>query len=153
MAIFPKIQSPCPYRAQLSSLMDGDMCRMCKREVLSLDGMDDAQRAAFLSGCEEVCVSYRLPLGKLAAATAIAFAAAAAPMAAAAQDTSEIEWIIVGGIKDPSAVQFVEVDPVQVAADAAIPELPVVYEDDKAQPEPGQAPAPAAAPVKKTVAP
>ena len=35
MAIFPKIQSPCPYKGNLSDIMDGDLCRLCKRQVFA----------------------------------------------------------------------------------------------------------------------
>lgn len=144
MAFFPKIQSPCPYKGRLASVMDGDFCRMCERQVFDLTYMSDGERRAFMAGCgEEVCVSYRF--GPAIAAAALA--AAAVPTAAAAQDLGpavpsaasiaastdqiaaleEIE-IMVGGIKDPANVQFVE-----APADGAIPELPVVYEDAPAQ--------------------
>ncbi len=144
MAFFPRIQSPCPYKSSLSAVMDGDFCRMCERRVFDLTAMTDAERRAFMAGCgEEVCVSYRLR----PAIAAAALAAAAVPVAAAAQDlgpavpnaawiaeaapglgSMEEDNIIVGGIKDPANVEYVE-DP----ADAAIPELPVVYEEAPAQ--------------------
>lgn len=136
MARFPKIDSPCPYKSQLAAVLDGDFCRMCKREVFDLSGWTDGERAAFLSGCEtEVCVRYTLPLRPAIAAAALAAAAVAAP--AYAQDSvsaaieatipdEELDQIIVGGINDPKAAQLVQVeDP----ADAAVPELPVVYDD------------------------
>lgn len=125
MAIFPKIQSPCPYRSQISTLMEGDMCRMCSRQVVDLTLMTDGERRAVIEGCaEEVCVSYRLPAAAVAAIAA--FAAAAAPLPAAAQDVPEPELIeiIVGGIKDKSKVEYVE-----DAADQAIPELPVIEDE------------------------
>ena len=151
MAFFPKIQSPCPYKTDLASVMDGDFCRMCKRTVFDLSHMSGEEKMAFLSGCtEEVCISYRF-----APAIAAAALAAAVPTAAAAQDlgpavpdaaaiaasTAEIaaldeQQIIVGGIKDPRHVQYVE-DP----ADRDVPQLPVVYEDAPA----GQVPATPAA--------
>jgi hypothetical protein len=153
MAIFPKIQSPCPYKSNLASVMDGDMCRMCERQVFDLSFMTDGERMAFLAGCTgEVCVSYRIPFRPALAAAAMA-AALALPSAAAAQDQAppaaeasieameaaeaeaaiadaqmEME-IFVGGIKDLDKLEFVE-DP----ADGAIPELPIVYEDDSAPP-------------------
>ena len=151
MAIFPKIQSPCPYKSDLASVMNGDMCRMCERQVFDLSFMSDQDRMAFLAGCTgEVCVSYRLPFRPALAAAAMA-AALALPTAAAAQEQAapvaeaaieaitademsieeaamEESWIIVGGIKDLDKLEFVE-DP----ADAAIPELPIVYEDDKSE--------------------
>jgi hypothetical protein len=120
MAIFPKIQSPCPYKGNLSDIMDGEVCRLCKREVFDLTDMSDGDRVAFIKGCSgEVCVSYRIPV----MAAAVAAIAIAAPMAAAACEATNAEMVIVGGIKDPAHTQFVE-----NAGDKAIPALPVVYE-------------------------
>lgn len=148
MAMFPKIQSPCPYKSDLSAVMDGDFCRMCRRNVVDLTAWSDAERVSFLASCEtEVCVSYRLPLRPALAAAAMVAAMAALPAAAqdapvaavAATDVSadvpvaEDYDIIVGGIKDPRNVTFVE-----DAADASMPALPVVYEDA----QPVKAPAP-----------
>jgi predicted Fe-S protein YdhL (DUF1289 family) len=139
MAMFPKIQSPCPYKSDLSAVMDGDFCRMCKRNVVDLTAWSDEQRVSFLASCEtEVCVSYRLPLRPALAAAAMVAAmaslpaaaqdapvvavAASDPGAAGIDDTYEPD-IIVGGITDPKHAEFVE-----DAADATIPALPVVYE-------------------------
>jgi predicted Fe-S protein YdhL (DUF1289 family) len=151
MAIFPRVQSPCPYESDLASVMDGDMCRMCERRVFDLSFMSDEERMAFLAGCTgEICVSYRLPFRPALAAAAMA-AALALPSAAAAQEQApsageaaieaitademsveeaamQEQWIIVGGIKDLGKLEFVE-EP----ADAAIPELPIVYEDAAAE--------------------
>lgn len=143
MAIFPKIQSPCPYKSELAAVMDGDFCRMCKRQVFDLSGWSDGERVAFLASCsDEVCVSYRLPLRELLAAATLASLAAApaaasngevndsglaiqamAEMAMGAIDPPE-EFVVIGGIKDPAGVEYVE-HPV----DSSVPELPVVYED------------------------
>lgn len=144
MALFPKIQSPCPYKANLAAAMDGDMCRMCKRQVHDITDWSDQQRLDFLAACQgEVCVSYRLP--RVAAAAAVALTALAAPMAAAAQDCPEtyIDATEVGGLRDLGKVEMVE-----VAADQATPVLPVVYEDAPpvAQTTADKAPAPSAAP-------
>src|SRR6185295_18004018 len=88
MPMFPKIQSPCPYKSQLSAMMDGDFCRMCKRQVVDITEMTDAERVALIAGCaDEICVSYRRPL-RVAAAAAIAVVAGAAPLAAAPADAS-----------------------------------------------------------------
>ena len=143
MAMFPKIQSPCPYKSDLSAVMDGDFCRMCKRNVVDLTAWSDQERVAFLSSCEtEVCVSYRLPLRPALVAAAMAAGVAALP--AAAQDAPAVQVaaadvpsdataapeedfvIIVGGIKDPKNTEFVE-----DKADAALPELPVTVEAAK----------------------
>jgi len=146
MAIFPKIQSPCPYKSELAQVMDGDFCRMCKRQVFDLSGWSDGERVTFLAGCgEEVCVSYRLPLRELLAAATLASLAAApaaaangevndsglsiqamAEMALAAIEPPE-EFVMVGGIKDPARVEYVE-----HPSDTSAPELPVVYEDEDA---------------------
>ena len=140
MAFFPKIQSPCPYKADLAAVMDGDFCRMCERQVFDLSHMNSEEKQAFLSGCaEEVCISYRFSPAIAAAALAAAMPAAASAQdlgpavpdaAAIAASTAEIAameegmQIFVGGIKDPRNVQYVE-DP----SDRDVPQLPVVYED------------------------
>ncbi len=143
MALFPKIQSPCPYKANLAAVMDGDQCRMCKRQVHDITDWTDAQRVDFLASCkDEVCVSYRLP--RVAAAAAVALTALAAPLAAAAQDCPDtyIDSTEVGGIRDLGKVEMVE-----SAQDKAMAELPVVYEDappaqvqtaDKPAPQPAK---------------
>ncbi|MEO7687838.1 MAG: hypothetical protein ABIS51_01025 [Sphingomonas sp.] len=124
MAMFPKIDSPCPYKSRLASVMDGDMCRMCKRQVFDLTEMRDEDRVAFMAGCtaDEVCVSYRIPLRPALAAAAMAVSALA-PMAAAAQE-QEMD-IVVGGVRAPTHATFVT-----VAANHKAPALPVVYEDE-----------------------
>jgi hypothetical protein len=136
MPIFPKIQSPCPYKSDLAAVMDGDMCRVCKRNVFDLTALDDGERLAFLAGCEEeVCVSYRIPMR--AAVAAAALAAMSAPAMAQELAAPEIEAavvsdaiavddmeIIVGGIKDPKQAEMVEID-----TDTSVPDLPVVYDD------------------------
>lgn len=68
------------------------------------------------------CPSYRLPV-RTALAAAIIAAALAMPMAAAAQDLSVGEIIVVGGIKDVAAVEFVSNQD-----ETALPALPVVHE-------------------------
>ncbi len=142
MAKFPRIQRTCPVKNALSDYMDGDVCRICDRQVFDLDSMSDSERMAFMSACkDEVCVSYKLPLRKVAAA--VALSAMALPAAAqdtlleldsgvgaydelpkCAEDFDEI-IIMVGGIKDPGNVEYIE-----TAEDLETPELPVVYEED-----------------------
>lgn len=130
MAMFPKIQSPCPYRADLAAIMDGDRCRACKRQVHDITDWSDAQRVGFLAACQDdVCVSYRLPVTAAAALAAVAAAAAPLPAAAECPPLIVEEMIIVGGITDPRAVDYVEADPTP-----ASPELPVVYEDGASSP-------------------
>jgi hypothetical protein len=122
MALFPKIQSPCPFVGQLSSIMDGDVCRVCERQVFDITDMSDHERIAFMKGCKgEVCVSYRIPA--LWAVAALAVAAAAAPVAAAACEDVTTVVITGGGIKDPANASYVH-----VPDDRPVPNLPVVYE-------------------------
>jgi hypothetical protein len=130
MAVFPKIQNPCPYQGQLSEIMDGDTCRLCNRQVFDLSTLSDIERVGFLKGCaDEVCVSYKFPL-RPALAAAMTAAVLAAPLPAAAQQAPAVEqeMIIVGGIKDPSSVEYVS------DADDAVPELPVVEDDQQPAP-------------------
>lgn len=133
MAFYPKIQSPCQYKGQLAAIMDGDVCRMCQRQVFDLTHMDDEARRAFFRGCtEEVCVSYSVPLRPALAAAALV-AALAAPSAAVAQDAPQVNMdveemeIFVGGIRDPANVEH-DGD----LADEDVPVLPVIYEDGDA---------------------
>jgi predicted Fe-S protein YdhL (DUF1289 family) len=128
MAIFPKIQSPCPYKGNLSAIMDGDVCRLCKRQVFDLTHMSDGERVAFMKGCsDQVCVTYRFPVRPAVAAAALAVAAIVVPTAVAACDaTSETMVVVVGGIKDPANVKYV-----QAPVDRSVPELPVVYDDGR----------------------
>jgi predicted Fe-S protein YdhL (DUF1289 family) len=126
MAIYPKIQSPCPYKNNLAAILEGDVCRMCKRQVVDISAMSDDQRVALITGCkDEICVSYKFPLRPAIAAVALAAAVIVVPTAAAAcSDATQEEVVFVGGIKDPANVKFME-DP----SDKKIPELPVVYEN------------------------
>lgn len=124
MPVFPMIQSPCPYKGSLSDIMDGEICRLCKREVVDLLAFSDSERVAFLESCsDEICVTYKFPLRAAVAAT-IAAAALAAPMAAAAQDFEVDEQVIVvGGITDRANIEY-------VSDESPAPELPVVYADE-----------------------
>jgi hypothetical protein len=145
MAVFPKIDSPCPYKSNVAAVMDGDMCRMCKRQVFDLSDMRDEERIAFMAGCteDEVCVSYRIPLRPALAAAAMAVSVMA-PMAAAAQE--DYVDIVVGGVRAPKHAVFAP------ATSHAAPALPVVYEDGGKAPAPGDQhkadPAPATKSVK-----
>ena len=137
---FPRVDKPCPYKANLAAVMDGDFCTMCSRRVIDLTAMSATDRRHFLSSCEtDVCVSYSFR--PAIAAAALAAAAMALPTAAAAQmvepvvasepatavDEFEDMEIIVGGINDPKNAKLVE-NPL----DEALPALPIVYEDDPA---------------------
>jgi len=72
------IQRPCPYIDRLEAVVEGDYCRMCKRQVHDLTDMDEAARTAFLAACSDTpCVSYRLNVRPAIAAALIAASAAA----------------------------------------------------------------------------
>lgn len=132
MALFPKIERPCPYRDDLSAIMDGDSCTMCKREVFELSEMSDKERALFLSKCSgEVCVSYKIPVARTLAAAALTSSAILASATSAAQSADSLYCyndeemvIIVGGLRKGSAAEIVDTD-------SELTELPVIYEDSK----------------------
>jgi predicted Fe-S protein YdhL (DUF1289 family) len=136
MALYPKIDSPCPYKGDLSAILDGDVCRLCKREVFDLTAMGDAERVAFMKSCTgEVCVTYRMPVRTALAAAVLAAAVVAVPtVAAACSDATEVESVVIvgGGIRDPANVQYVT-----DTSDKNVPAVPVVYEPKDA---PQQAP-------------
>lgn len=147
MALFPRIQSPCPYKDQLGEVMQGDFCRMCERQVHDITAMSDAERLALVAGCkDEICVSFSLTAKTALAAAALgaAFgmpaAAAAQDAAPAAEDESYSMEIIVGGLKAPKDVAWVE-----TRRPANLAELPVVYETGTTDATPAPAPAPAQA--------
>jgi predicted Fe-S protein YdhL (DUF1289 family) len=149
MPLFPKISSPCPYRSDLSAIMDGDHCRMCKRQVFDLTAMSDGERLAFLAGCEEeVCVSYSIPIRHALHAAAVA-AAIAAPSAAAARAAPPPPpphpvVTVAGGLAPPPQVQMVEVPP---AVDSE-EDLPEVYDSPEKAPPADEPAQPAAKPPK-----
>jgi hypothetical protein len=125
MAIFPKVQNPCPLAGRVAEFMDGDTCRACQRQVFDLSAMTDGERRAFMAGCEgKVCVSYTMRLRPVVAAAMIA-TGLAIPAAASASDATNEIVIVLGGIEDPANTEYVE-----DASDSAIPVLPVVHEED-----------------------
>lgn len=127
MAVYPLIESPCPYKGRLNEIMDGDNCRLCQRQVHDLTTMSGPDRRAFLKACPgEVCVSYRVAATTVAALGALAAAAAVAPPAVAQTDpTEQVMYVIVGGMKKGEEAEFIEDD-----TDEAVPDLPVVFEPD-----------------------
>lgn len=148
MARFPKIQSPCPYKADLATYLNDDVCSMCKRQVHDLSAMSQDQRETFLAGCgEEICVSYKVPARVMIGAAIIATSLQSAPLAAsefdqtnaptpwlsssattAVEDCDSMEMIIVGGIKKMSEVEYINTE-----ADLELPEIPIVYENELEQ--------------------
>lgn len=148
MALFPRIQTPCPYADRLDEVLVGSNCTKCQRQVHDITALDDAQRIALVASCaDEICVSYRLSAKAVLAAAALgagfgmAGAAAAATSdsgqgAGQAVSTAETEdgalgdalddldmQIIVGGLRAPHKAVWVN-----VKKPAKLAELPVVYE-------------------------
>lgn len=102
MPFFPKITGPCPYADRLDEILEGDICRLCQRQVTDLTDMTDAERRRFMASCSgAVCVSYRLPAVAMAAAVAVAAAAPAyadQPARAPEQQAVEtVEVVVVAG--------------------------------------------------------
>ncbi|MGB3470063.1 MAG: hypothetical protein WBA51_04505 [Erythrobacter sp.] len=135
MSLFPRIQSPCPYKGKFADIMQGSQCRLCKREVIDLTDMTSGERREFLSACDtEMCISYRV--GAKSALAAMAMSTVAVPGAVAAQDTGidtridtgaqqaavedeehpEEMWIIVGGMRKPGDAEWVEDAPLADSA-------------------------------------
>lgn len=134
MSIFPKVTSPCPYKGNLSDIMDGDICRLCKKEVFDLDALDDGERMALVANCPDtLCVSYSVPAKSAIAAMAIGAAVVAMPVAAQDSQDSVEAWddqfvIIVGGLPRKDKVAWTKDVP-----EYSAPALPVIYEDDTAK--------------------
>lgn len=144
MGLFPVIQSPCPYKGNLSDIMDGSLCRLCKREVIDISAMDDAARVALIAGCAgELCVSYKVPARSALAALAMGAAVASLPAAAqeptaqpaaqAVETEDEMMMIIVGGMRKPAETKWVRED-----GRKAAPDLPVIYDDTPVTPKKGK---------------
>lgn len=155
MPLFPKIDRHCPFKSELSSMMNGNHCTMCKRDVTDLTAMNNAEKRAFLNSCSgETCVRYEIPVArKIATAAALGAASIALSGTAAAQDIAEnsepakdasslddsVEevpidemdmYVWVGGIRHPDKTELTQVEePEQDAQNTALPELPIIYED------------------------
>jgi hypothetical protein len=111
--MFPVIQSPCPYKGDLADIVDGGVCRLCKREVYDLTDMAEPERVAFLQGCEDaICVSYTVTARTALAALALGAAAVATPVAAADRSDniapSLPRYALAGGITVPRQAQWVK---------------------------------------------
>lgn len=132
MSLFPLIQRPCPYIDRLDSVMEGDFCRMCRREVHDLTDMDEAGRSAFLAACGgEACVSYRLNVKPALAAALIAASAAAliVPETALARKHG------VSRPHHPPRAPRVPTVPIVVAGGIPVPERPPEPVRPPAEPE------------------
>lgn len=147
MPKFPKIQNPCPIKSNIDQYMDGDNCRHCQSKVYNLDGMTDAERVALIESSRgDLCVSYKLPVTKSVVAVAAVASMTAMPIAAQEMPTEPVEgpcsenacaeadeelilgglMIMVGGIKKPSDIQYIET---KADTDEHVPEISVIYED------------------------
>lgn len=127
MGLFPKIQSPCPYKGKIDDILDDETCRLCKQQVFDLTEMDDDGRRQFLAECDgAVCVRYSLMLRPALAVAMAGASPLALPAAAFAQDSgAEAEMmIIVGGMRAPQKAEWIEHEDA-----VALPDLPVIYED------------------------
>jgi len=132
MARFPIIDSPCPLPQDELAGIAGH-CGRCGKTVHSLDGMDDAERSAFMSKARgPICVSYRLPMRIGAAALALALAAPVfgqdSPPPCEAQPRAATQDIVITGgtVREPSDAQWSE--------DLSVPELPTAPDDSPARP-------------------
>jgi hypothetical protein len=153
MAFYPRIQMQCPYKSNLASMMEGDMCGICKTQVVDMSAWSDDEGRAFVANRKEAtCITYRMPLRPALAAAALAVAAlptmaaaqqASPPPPAEAQapaddpESAEIVgvMIVLGGINDPANVEFLSAEEL-----AAVPEAPVAYEDEAPAPPPAAKP-------------
>lgn len=141
MSLFPKIQSPCPYKGKLSDILDGDICRLCDREVHDISDLSASARRELVAGCSgEICVSYRVSARSALAAMALS-ASMATPAYAQVDELLaanlaepesgeyclEDNYIIVGGLKKPGEVEWLTAD-----LDSNLPDMPVVYDDEPA---------------------
>ena len=74
MALFPKIDQPCPLGSDELKRINGH-CGRCNKTVHSLDGMTDEQRLAFVRNVKgPLCVSYSIPERRHAAGFGAALA-------------------------------------------------------------------------------
>lgn len=146
MGLFPLVQSPCPYKGPLSDILEGDVCRLCQREVHDLNLLDEAARVALVAGCrDEICVRFSVPRGSALAVAMGAMAVAgpalaqdsATPAAPAAelreiavdidQPPEEEIYIIVGGLRHPGKARWHSDRPAAKGR-----ELPVIEETPEA---------------------
>jgi hypothetical protein len=126
MARFPIIDGPCPLPPEELAAIAGD-CGHCGKTVHSLDGMDDAERSAWMSKASgKVCVSYRLPL-RIAAALALSVASPvfgqdSQPPCDTEPRRTATEIVVFGGtVREAASARWTE--------DLSLPELPTAPDD------------------------
>ena len=139
MTRVPVITSPCPLQWNAAPRPGKDFCGQCQRRVHNLDALDDAQRVAFLSGCDtKVCVYYTVRRPRTAAATlglGLAAAGALAAGTAPAQDAPPEnpvageycdpleELVMVGGTVADASLQWVDEAEAQAPAKPDLPQI------------------------------
>jgi len=144
MSRVPVVTSPCPFRWTSAPRAGQDFCGHCQRRVHNLDGLSDAERVAFLSGCSgTVCVFYTVRRPRLVATTLGLGLAAAGILAAGSAPADEwrTENPIAGEYCDPMLTDIVVtggteagmklewVDEAEAQAPSA-PELPEIAASD-----------------------
>lgn len=78
MALFPKIESPCPYPGDLDDIVSAGKCALCDKVVHDLTAMtDEARRHLVESHKGDLCVRYTV-LRPALAAMALGLSATAA---------------------------------------------------------------------------
>ena len=123
MAVYPLISSPCPYKGPLSDIMDGDICRLCHKQVHDLTDMTDEQRRTLMNACaDDLCVSYKVTARTAATLAALAVAAVGGLPAAAQPPASDrdddIIVVVSGGIAGAARGELVEIaTPVEAITD------------------------------------
>jgi hypothetical protein len=134
MSLLPLIQRPCPYLDRLEAVMEGDHCRMCRRDVYDLTAMDDAERTAFLAACGgDACIRYTFNAKPALAAALIAASVAVAAMPATAaprrhhpaqvQAPPVTVQMVTAGLPPPVA------EPPVIAEPRRLPEPPIAGQD------------------------
>jgi len=137
MSCFPKIDQPCPLGVDAQKRIAG-YCGQCRKTVHALDALDASARLALVQQANApICVSYRVP-ARIGAAlmltmAGMAFASdelsALQPLevvqssAVTPKDEEEPEVMMLGGVSDPQAVEWIETD-----EQSELPELPIIEE-------------------------
>ena len=121
MPLFPRIAGRCPYERRLDTVVVDDWCGMCRRPVVDLTTMSDAEKKRLFAGCGDdvPCVRYTLP---------VALAAATLAMTATGVAAREHRHA-----KHHAAPRPPVVAPVMIPT-AGVPALPVQWEGDKQAP-------------------
>ena len=139
MTRVPVITSPCPLRWNAAPQPGKDFCGQCQRRVYNLDALTDAQRVAFLSGCDaKVCVFYTVRRPRAAAATLGLGLAAVGALTAGAAPAQEVQAenpvageycdpledvVITGGAVADASLQWVDEAEAQAPPKPDLPQI------------------------------